>query len=84
MVEKTAHKFLDGGQLAKIDTICRIHAKTNTALTLCMKAVRQNRGRGGEEESARRSDCFRSNSDALHLPILSLLCNCEKNGLDCK
>jgi len=32
-------------------------AQTNTASTLCMKAVRFNRGRGREEESAARPKC---------------------------
>jgi hypothetical protein len=61
-----------------------IIAQTKTASTLCMKAVRQNRGRGGEEESARRSGYGSVLTDAQCLPFLRLLCNCEKIAPDCK
>ncbi len=56
----------------------QIGLQTNTASTPCMKAVRHNRGRGGEEENARRSDCVGVASDSDVLVESELLCNCEK------
>ena len=44
-------------------------AQTNTASTLCMKAVRFNRGRGREEESAARLKC-----------VSAISCRCNPNS----
>ena len=59
-------------------------AETNTASTLCMKAVRFNRGRGREEESARPVEVrFGIAAVATQIATTRLCCNCEKNRASC-